>query len=803
MLNFVSKKSNNMKYFSTSLATLLAVMCCSDALAAPLTADQALSRAQQFARSHRVASSGGATLTLAYGSGLSANPAYYVFNRTDNAGYLIVSGDDRTVPLLGYCDTGHFDPDNVPDNMRWWLSQYDHEMAYLRSHPELSARQLQPVSRSVTPLLTCIWNQSAPYNNMCPTYTKDGETKRAVTGCVATAAAQIMYYHRWPEHGTGSKSYSYSVGGQAEQTLSADFSQSHYDWSHMLDDYDSQSDATSQAAVALLMRDVGYSVEMMYKDGSSGAYSKDIPNALIEYFGYDSGTHITYRQYFGIEGWEQLLRDELDARRPVYYSGSSGDGGHAFVVDGYNRDGYFHINWGWGGMSNGYYIISMLNPDEQGIGSFEGGYNNNQAAIVGIQPKQSSVDPYSFAAFYESFSPAASQVNLGESVSLSFSNAALLGSKNWDSLLWGNCILSEDERVVVQAPDLDCDASDIEPWYYYSASTELTPSTSLANGRYHVRLVYSCDDLPYKYFSSSSSAPSFILMEVRDGVAYFTTPDQSELSLVSLSSNSSTVYSDRQFEVTATVQNNGLEYYDNVHFALLRNGSQQVQSDPIGIDIAQGRQLTFGARMTAPTTTGQYTLALFDNNNQRIGNSITVTVADGGDAASLQYASALKAKSDVMPADHIEATVDITNTGGVFMGVLEMFVLPSDDLKIKSIIRSDIVTLQPGETQTVAFDGSFGGVIGKSYRLWLRDPNISDKYYLWNNEVAFTVGAYQADVLAGDVNADGTVDVTDVNLAVNMILGKAPIDLIADLNGDGTVDVTDVNAIVNIVLSKN
>ncbi len=784
---------------------VLVSLCWNGASAAPITVEQALASARQFSASRHGQKAPSATiqpLTLAYRSGQATEASYYVFNRGSNSGYVIVSGDDRTMPVLGYCDNGAFDPGHLPDNLRWWLTQYDQEMAYLRSHPQAAARRAPALSQGVTPLLTCVWNQSAPYNNMCPTYVVDQETKTAVTGCVATAMAQIMYYHRWPDRGVGSNSYNYAVGGQSTQYLSADFSQSVYDWSHMLDDYDDNSSATSQSAVALLMRDVGYSVNMMYNDGSSGAYSKDVPDALINHFKYDNNTRLLSRHFFGIDGWEQLLRDELDASRPVYYSGSSADGGHAFVVDGYNRDGYFHINWGWGGMSNGYYVISMLNPDEQGIGSFEGGYNNNQAAIVGIQPQQATNDPYAFGAFYEEFTPQVTQVNLGETATLAMNNIGLLGSKNWTSLWWGPCILNEAETAIVQEPYFNIDASGIETWRYYNVSIQLTPASGLPNGRYHVKLAYQCDGVDYKYFSSSSTAPSFILMEVIDGVAYFTAPTQSALSLVSLTSNSSTLYSGNQFQVSATVLNEGLEYYDNVHFALLRNGSQQVTSNAIGIDIAQGKQLTFGARMTAPSTTGNYTLALFDANNQQIGASIPVTVTATSGAAVLEVASELVAKSEVMPADHVEATVKVKNTGGAFMGVIEMFVLPTDNLKIKSILSSQIVTIQPGETQTVSFDGSFGGVIGKTYRLWLRDPNITDKYYLWGNEVYFTVGDYQPDSLLGDVNGDGTVDVADVNIVVNMVLGKAAKDLIADLTNDGDIDVTDVNALINIVLGK-
>lgn len=770
--------------------------------ATPVTIEQAMASAQQFFNGNNGRHAPATTsLRHAY---TAPSAQYYVFNRGTSDGFVIVSGDDRTMPILGYVDSGSFNYDQLPDNLRWWLGEYQRELEYLQSHPQVAVRQNAKVSTSVTPLVTSNWNQSAPYNNMCPTYVKSGATYRAVTGCVATAMAQIMYYHRWPAQGTGSVSYNYAVGGQSSQNLTANLSQSLYDWDNMLDDYISPGIATvHQNAVALLMRDVGYSVEMMYNDGSSGAYSENVPDALKNHFGYDQDTRIIYRQYFGITGWEQILRDELDAHRPIYYSGSTSGGGHAFVVDGYNSDGYFHINWGWGGMSDGYFIISMLNPDSQGIGSFEGGYNNYQAAVVGIQPAHEDADPYAFGAFYDGFSPEVSQVALGESATLAVTQAALLGNKNWETLYWGHVVLSEDETVVVQSPTYDGDASSIEPWYYYSFNTTVTPSTSLSDGRYHIRLVYQANGLPYRLFNPSSQGSGYILMEVRNGMAYFTAPDSPNLSLVDLTVNSTTLYSGNMFEVKATLHNDGLEYYDNVHFALVRNGSQAVASADIGIDVAQGGEQTFGTRMTAPSTAGTYQLALYDKDNNRLGETITVTVAQAS-AFDLELVSELQLENETMPADHVRAVAQVKNNGGNYMGVIEVAILPTDTLRIKSRFYSQIVTIPAGETRQVAFDGSFGGVIGETYRLWLRNPNRSDAYYLWGNPALFTVADYTTS-LFGDINGDGAVDISDINLVINAMLGLSQdqsIESLCDVNGDGSVDISDINLLINAMMGR-
>ena len=319
----------------------------------------------------------------------------YVFNAEQNQGYVIVSNDDRTAPILGYSETGTLDPDNMPCNMRAWLQGYADEIAWLNEHNiqpitiPVVRRTPSAVKTPIAPLVKTHWNQGAPYNNQVSGYYYAGN---AVTGCVATAMAQVMYYtakkaslttstptNDIPGYTTKS---SYPVPGiSAEETIN---------WNQMRDTYTSSDTDEGATAVATLMRCCGVSLGMNYRDtdhGGSSANGADVAKALKSYFGYDATTQCADRSYYSYANWIELIYNELKQGRAVVYSGQSLGGGHSFVCDGYQGEDYFHINWGWGGMSDDYFKLSVLDPDAQGIGgsSSTEGYGFGQNAIVGIQ----------------------------------------------------------------------------------------------------------------------------------------------------------------------------------------------------------------------------------------------------------------------------------------------------------------------------------------------------------------------------------------------------------------------------------
>ena len=306
--------------------------------------------------------------------------AYYAFNIGDNDGFVIVSGDDSLTELVGYSDSGSFDPDNMPDNMRSWLQAYSGYVASVQAGDSKAKRQqLGNVTTIVVrPFVTTEWNQGEPYDRLTPLLDNGAH---CATGCVATAMAQVMKYYEWPERGEGSNSYEYDPYG----TLSMDFSQSVYDWENMLDIYSSYYEEGNivpeyndgqAGAVAKLMYDCGISVNMMY-GGSSGAYDPAIPNAFKSYFKYKSD--IYYRDNMSSKEFMDVLLSELDEKRPVLICGAGLGGGHAFVGDGYDSNNFVHINWGWGGYSDGYFNVNYLDPEGLGTGGGTGAFKWSQS----------------------------------------------------------------------------------------------------------------------------------------------------------------------------------------------------------------------------------------------------------------------------------------------------------------------------------------------------------------------------------------------------------------------------------------
>ena len=330
----------------------------------------------------------------------------YIFNITNGNGFILVSGDDGAVPILGYSSEGAYIEDNIPVNVSKWIEGYKKQIRYVTDHPEMVSQKIRDEwtgllqnqiigkksgASSISPLLTTKWDQSPFYNELCPY--SNAASANAVTGCAATSMAQIMNYWEYPAQGSGFHSYQHESYG----LLSANFGATNYSWASMPDQVTS-----SNTAVATLMYHCGVSIDMDYNvetGGSSGAYvisarspvENCVEFALKEYFGYKKTLHGVDRNNYSTSEWVNLLKNELDAGRPIEYAGFGTGGGHAFVCDGYDPNDYFHFNWGWSGNYDGYFIIDALNPEGVGIGGGEGGYNSNQQALIGIEPPADAI----------------------------------------------------------------------------------------------------------------------------------------------------------------------------------------------------------------------------------------------------------------------------------------------------------------------------------------------------------------------------------------------------------------------------
>lgn len=329
------------------------------------------------------------------------DPAYYVIENGTNKGYTIVSADDRLPEIVGYAKQGNYTEDTLPEAYVEFITAYQKFVEEVKAgnpHALRTAAEAKALRESasytqptVAPLLGNIqWNQGDPYNRMCPEY--DGVHK-AVTGCVATAMAQVMGYWKYPSQlqadipGYTTGKYKINVPGINKDTDGT------YDWDNILPQYNSGSFNDVQAnAVAKLMHHCGVAVQMNYGP-SSGANVN--PEHLSKYFGYDKDFMAeVYREAFSIKEWNTLIDNELKAKRPVLYSGQSSGSGHQFVCDGSDGKGLYHINWGWGGYQDGYFDITILNPAKGGIGSGNApdGYNQGSDMIIGIMPDNGQED---------------------------------------------------------------------------------------------------------------------------------------------------------------------------------------------------------------------------------------------------------------------------------------------------------------------------------------------------------------------------------------------------------------------------
>lgn len=310
-------------------------------------------------------------------------PAAYVMSAPGVQGYMVLSADDIAAPLLGYSDSGTFDADNMPEAMAWWLEEYARQIEYAASKgaSPYVPRAARADREAIAPMTATKWDQASPYNDLCP---KEG-AQRTYTGCVATSMAQIAKYWQYPEKGKGNIRYTASTLGK---TLSLNFSNITFDWKNMKDDYSMGYTEEEGNAVATLMRACGYAVKMNYSTSASAALALNIADGMIKYLDYDPHASYELRSFYPASQWEEMIYDNLKNVGPIPYGGTSmTGGGHSFVCDGYDGNGYFHFNWGWSGMSDGYFLLDALNPESLGIGGgMGGGYNFSQDAVLGLQP---------------------------------------------------------------------------------------------------------------------------------------------------------------------------------------------------------------------------------------------------------------------------------------------------------------------------------------------------------------------------------------------------------------------------------
>ncbi len=386
MTNYVAKMKQ-IKYFYTTLWLLLSFTMMS---AADVSEQEAMEHAREFML--QVSNNSKARIRTIRNVSMTATqtglPELYAFNM-ECGGYVIASADDRTLPVLGYSLTGRFDINQIPDNMRAWLQGYAEQIRMLGNATITSTTDSDPSMTAIEPLIKTHWGQREPYNLQTPIIS---DNQHAATGCAATAMAQVMYYHQWPKTATNAVSaYTYQDKQTQEYVDMKGLTSTTFQWDKMQTSYTEENPGTEEQrqAVAELMRYCGQASLMKY-GLSSGASIEEVANALQLYFGYSKSVRIANRGRYDLESWKKLIWNELNQKRPVYFSGFNGESGHAFVVDGYDNNGLFHVNWGWNGDSDNYFAIDVLNPNSTtspGASSSAGnGFIFDQKVMIGVEP---------------------------------------------------------------------------------------------------------------------------------------------------------------------------------------------------------------------------------------------------------------------------------------------------------------------------------------------------------------------------------------------------------------------------------
>ena len=741
------------------LLVLLSLTVSLTMLAGPVSQGEALRKASQFLSSRGVTVP---QMQLVKRQALSPSQgqqaAYYVFNLGADRGFVIASGDDRTPAIIGYSDRGTFDERQMPDNMREWMAEYERQMEWLAQHPDVQQSSVAKAPKQrISPLLTTVWNQGTPFNNQCP---YDGSS-RSVTGCVATAMAQVLNYHA---QRTGlPTNVSQDIPGYTTKSNSISVSSfpttKVFQWSNMIDNYKDSYTSSQGDAVATLMLACGTSVEMDYTANSSGASSYMVTTALVKYFGYDEALYYADRGDYSLATWTSLIYGELAAGRPVYYSGSSAGGGHAFVIDGFDGDELFHVNWGWGGSSNGYFLLSVLNPgDNSGIGasSTNDGYSYYQDAIINAVPAGTAdVTAKGKQMWITGFTAADGVVSFGawnpyeENMTFDYGIGDIDGAGHITPLIY--------------------DTSE-ELQYNYGYNNNITLSDyGLEPGTYHLVAISKTTDSD-EWLSPSQTNPNNYIEAVIDASGNVTLTAHPVQNLVA----SDFTYTGSAIDVTIT--NNGEEFYGPFYFFYSTSEQMGDYSTSSGITLLSGESTKLSYEF-APETGGTYYIWIAtDYEGTNVIGKGQVEVPATGDVATssdVQLTCELSAKNVVssggLMGNNITMVISVQNdTDVTFKGNVQPTIYRCDGSHWDRVYYEWGTKVFPAH-QTTVYEIETGELDTEgTYRLLMYFEGTTEWVYGPRYSFVPSVAVYAAD---------GTVSITEATTSYTVPEGIVTVDL--------------------------
>ena len=577
----MNKLLNISKLHATAAsAMLVALLAAAPAQARQLSVEEALQAACSQTSGIRRAPSQ-AELKLAFTARQDGLNTIYVFNRAQQ-GFMVVAADDVAESLLGYSENGSFDPEQMPDNLRGWLDEYSAQIAYASANGlKVLSAPARASYADVAPITKTLWDQGYPFNQFCPTDDK----AQCYTGCVATAMAQVMKTYNYPAKGIGEHSYFCS---NIDKTVEFNYEENPFDWANMINQY--PGNAEQNKAVATLMSACGVSVNMGYGLSASGAFSANVPSALVDYFGYANSAHFSYRRYYSLPVWMDMIYNELSQGYPLYYSGQAADGsgGHAFVIDGYrSSDAFVHVNWGWSGMSDGYFRITTLEPTIQGAGGAGAGFSDMQGAIFSLRKPYEGSVVYPNITVSTDFSTRSNTYFNGQSDYVRFQG--LITSTALDEITYTLGV-----RLVP--------AEGSEPIYIWKRGTNTTKTDGTVGsfdirytdfptaGTYTVTPVFRYNDEIFELPVDLGKVRSLKLEASAQSLAFSPVSDEAVLSATDIVLETP-LYGGMYAKFRAKVTNNGAEYFGKIVLAFTGAGNTTQQYGYIqgpAIDLTDG-----------------------------------------------------------------------------------------------------------------------------------------------------------------------------------------------------------------------
>ena len=721
---------------------------------------------------------------------------YYVFNAS--RGFVIVTGDDRTPAVLGYSDKGTFDTHDVPEPMQYLLESYAAQIAALDEGAEVA----QPLrSRdAINPLVPSSWSQNAPYYVLTPMI----NGKHAPVGCVATAMAQVMYYWKWPARPTTTiPAYTTTTNSIYMPALEpVDFG-----WDVMQDTY-LNSDSTSAAglAAATLSLYCGQALEMNYKSSGSGANTPRLPWVMSTYFDYKASAHCLNRMNYTTQEWADAIYNELAAGRPVVYSGSKKTGGHSFICDGYDGNGLFHINWGWNGQSNGYFLLNVLNPDIQGTGSASGayGYILDQAIVVGIEPGEGN-NEFAFTStdvMLNDYTTTRTGTNYNFMATVTgrfrnYTSQVIAVSFGW-GLYQGETL----KKVLYETY-----SSSSSPGKYFTLTEKnLSFGSGITSGTY--RIVPICSEYAAENWRPCIGADKNYIEVTINGntcsFAGFGTAGDGDYTVNDITCEG-LLHNGRPVDITVDITNNGNSQNELLY--MLVNGTF-TGAGYLGIETGESALVPY---RFFPSSAGTYTLtfSLNEDGSDPIATR-TLTISAMPEATLSATAEVLNITDDtnrIATSDKFSVKLTVTNIGTTTYNEeismkLYKHIYDSSGSSIQA--KGQIIMLEPGETTVLQFDMD-NVVDGWRY--------FGSSYYYSDGEsiplaktLFYTIIFPETpQTMQGDVNGDGLINISDATALTNYLLGSTVnpfIEANADVSQDGIINITDLTSLINYLLNN-